>query len=125
MTQRWPLCGSDRYAIGELRSGRRVKGNCDDLLNTYDTGCFIAAVGHCPPNPDPYECAPCDCLRGDINGDGYVNSYDISGFVLSPTSTIQHEAAYPNCDINNGDMNDDGEVDTFDINPFVDRFTGN
>ncbi|MFH1747125.1 MAG: RHS repeat-associated core domain-containing protein, partial [Planctomycetota bacterium] len=31
-------------------------------------------------NPPDYPCDPCDCMRGDLNNDGYVNAYDISDF---------------------------------------------
>jgi hypothetical protein len=55
--------------------------NCDGVANFADINCFVAAAGNCPPNPDPYACAPCDCLNGDLNGDGVVDFADINLFV--------------------------------------------
>ena len=55
--------------------------NCDGVADYDDVDCFVAAIGNCPPNPDPYACDPCPCLNGDINGDGYVTFEDLDPFI--------------------------------------------
>jgi RHS repeat-associated protein len=52
--------------------------NCDGTANVGDIICFSAAVQRCPPNPPGYPCDPCDCLNGDLNGDGWVTFADIN-----------------------------------------------
>jgi len=63
-------------------------------------------------------------LRGDVNCDGQVNSFDVDGFVMALTDPLGYAGAYPDCNILAADCNSDGVVDAFDIDPFVDLLTG-
>lgn len=56
---------------------------------------------------------------GDMNCDGFVNNFDIDGFVLALTDPDGYAQLYPNCDIERGDVNGDGDVNNFDIDGFV------
>lgn len=69
-----------------------------------------------------------DCLqgceiyvRGDTNGDGQVDNFDIDTFVealVSPETYIAREGALAHrC---RGDIDGDGDVTNFDIQPFID-----
>ncbi|MGE0481022.1 MAG: proprotein convertase P-domain-containing protein, partial [Phycisphaerae bacterium] len=75
-------------------------------------------VGPCPP-ADP--CA--NYLRGDANGDGVVNNFDIDAFVLAVVDPATYIATFcggdPLCMICRCDINQDGVVNNFDIDPFV------
>ncbi|MGD8452363.1 MAG: hypothetical protein PVJ57_11140 [Phycisphaerae bacterium] len=62
-----------------------------------------------PPGPCP----------GDMNGDGVVNNFDISPFVLALRMPAAYHAAFPECDIMSGDANNDGALDNFDIGAFI------
>ncbi len=56
--------------------------NCDGVVDmNQDLSCFVAVINQCPPGPDPYFCAPCPCLNGDLDGDGAVTFADINRFV--------------------------------------------
>jgi len=63
---------------------------------------------------------------GDVNGDGNVDTLDISPFVAAILAV--DEAAflleYPDGEYWAGDVDDDGNVDTLDITPFVNLLTG-
>ena len=58
-------------------------------------------------------------VRGDLNCDQVLDSFDIDPFVLALTDPEAYARAFPECDINNADVNGDGELDAFDIDPFV------
>ena len=59
------------------------------------------------------------CIRGDMNCDGDVDSFDVDPFVLALTDPPGYTTAYPHCNRLNGDINCDGSVDSFDLDPFV------
>jgi YD repeat-containing protein len=63
-------------------------------------------------------------LRGDLNCDGLLNTFDIDPFVLALTNPDAYAAAFPACDRMLADVNCDGSVNTFDIDPFVLCLTG-
>jgi uncharacterized protein (UPF0147 family) len=59
---------------------------------------------------------------GDMNCDGFVNSFDIDPFVLAilnPTGPGGYAESFPDCDVALGDINGDTFVNSFDIDPFV------
>jgi hypothetical protein len=56
---------------------------------------------------------------GDMNCDGFVNSFDIDPFVLAILNPTQYALDFPACDANLGDINGDTFVNSFDIDPFV------
>ncbi|MGE0480251.1 MAG: hypothetical protein AB7Q17_07245 [Phycisphaerae bacterium] len=62
-------------------------------------------------------------LRGDANGDGRVNNFDIDAFVLALADEVQYLAVHcadnPECRRCRADMDGDGDVRNFDIDPFV------
>jgi hypothetical protein len=57
--------------------------------------------------------------RGDLNCDGFVNSFDIDPFVLALLDPAGYAIAFPNCDLNLADVDENGQVNSFDIDPFV------
>ena len=58
--------------------------------------------------------------RGDANGDGQINFFDISPFITGLSSPSVYIAQFPNLDpVVVLDMNDDGEVNFFDISGFI------
>jgi hypothetical protein len=62
---------------------------------------------------------------GDMNCDGFVNSFDIDPFVLAILDPAQYAIDFPNCDVTLADANQDGQVNSFDIDPFVALVLGN
>ena len=68
---------------------------------------------------DAYGIARWGCLRGDLNCDTVVNSFDIDPFVLAISDPNAYGNAYPDCDVWRADINADGLVNAFDIDPFV------
>lgn len=62
----------------------------------------------------PFAAHSLECLRGDLNVDGSVNTLDISPFVGVLTGRLNSEAETCAADINR-----DGGVTALDINPFV------
>ena len=56
---------------------------------------------------------------GDMNCDGYVNSYDIDGFICAVSPACDYEALYPDCDRMLADCNGDGDVNAYDIDGFI------
>lgn len=63
--------------------------------------------------------------RGDLNGDGRVNAFDIDAFVLALTDETAFAAEYPLVDrLCAGDINRDGRLNSFDIDPFVALLVG-
>jgi hypothetical protein len=60
-----------------------------------------------------------DFTCGDVNCDGFVNSFDIDPFVLAVLNPTQYAIQFPNCSIATADINADGLANSFDIDPFV------
>ena len=58
-------------------------------------------------------------MRGDMNCDGQINSFDVDPFVLAASDPDAYAAAYPDCTIELGDVNGDGLINAFDIGVFV------
>jgi hypothetical protein len=77
----------------------------------------------CDPNPcgQPDPCA--GFLRGDSDGSGAINNFDIDAFVLAISDPTTYIAVYcagdPVCYRCRNDINNDGLVNNFDIDPFV------
>ncbi len=89
------------------------------------TGTFTMVLqsggGSCTPSVS-CQANPCaGIIRGDANGDGQVNNFDIDAFVQALTSGTC--TANPTCRCRN-DINQDGQVNNFDIDPFVLCLTG-
>ena len=63
-------------------------------------------------------------IRGDLNCDGLVNTFDIDPFVLALTDPDGFSGRYPGCSVDNADVNGDGVINAFDIDPFVMLLTG-
>ncbi|MFH1747577.1 MAG: right-handed parallel beta-helix repeat-containing protein [Planctomycetota bacterium] len=64
---------------------------------------------------------------GDMNCDGFVNAYDIDGFILAASSYPDFGAyyeRYPNCEPLLADANGDGIVNAYDIDPFINLVAG-
>jgi len=81
--------------------------NCDGLRNGLDIAPFVLAV----IDPVAYESAyDCEIVRGDMNGDGWVDAGDVLDFMC----VIMEGCSFPL-----GDMNCDNHVDGRDIAPFV------
>ncbi|MBK8913890.1 MAG: hypothetical protein IPM64_04670 [Phycisphaerales bacterium] len=58
--------------------------------------------------------------RGDLNGDGVFNNFDIDPFVLALTDRPAYEALYPGIAADLvADYDGDGTLNNFDIDPFV------
>jgi sugar lactone lactonase YvrE len=69
--------------------------------------------------------APAPCVKGDLNGDGAVNAFDVDAFALALSDPDEFFARYPNVDrLCAGDINSDGQVNGFDIDPFVQLIIG-
>lgn len=63
--------------------------------------------------------------RGDLNGDGRVNTFDIDAFVLALIDETTFATQYPLVDrLCAGDINRDGLLNSFDIDPFVALLVG-
>ncbi len=62
--------------------------------------------------------------RGDMNGDGRINAFDIDPFVIALVDAEAYYALYPELirDVV-GDINYDGVMNVFDIDPFVQLLT--
>ena len=59
-------------------------------------------------------------VRGDLNGDGVVNNFDISAFALALLDRPAYTATYPGLDPNAwGDFTGDGVLNNFDISGFA------
>ncbi|MGE0478843.1 MAG: integrin alpha [Phycisphaerae bacterium] len=59
-------------------------------------------------------------IRGDSNGDGAVNNFDVDAFVLALAAPQDYLAEYPNCDLwCNNDITRDGLLNNFDVDPFI------
>jgi hypothetical protein len=58
-------------------------------------------------------------IRGDVDCDGLVNTFDIDPFVLAIVNPEVYAQQFWYCDIMNADVDQDGLVNTFDIDPFV------
>ena len=63
-----------------------------------------------------------DLNRGDMNGDGSLNTQDISPFELSLAGRSTYNNSFPEIDPDvAGDINLDGVLNNFDITPFRER----
>ena len=73
-----------------------------------------------------YSAFPGLFLKGDMNGDGAVDNFDIQDFEIALTDSAAYLAAHPT--LTNyalrGDVNGDNAFDNFDIQPFEDLLTG-
>jgi hypothetical protein len=62
-------------------------------------------------------------LRGDADGSGAVNNFDIDAFVLAISNPDAYTAQFcggdPDCTICRNDLDGSGAVNNFDIDPFV------
>ena len=59
-------------------------------------------------------------IRGDMNGDGVVNLFDVDPFILALGDPTGYAQQYPTVDCGcAGDANRDGAFDLFDIDPFI------
>lgn len=56
---------------------------------------------------------------GDLNCDGFVDTYDIDAFKLALSDPTAYADAYPECDVQLADCDGDGFVDTYDIDAFI------
>lgn len=67
-------------------------------------------------------------VRGDLNGDGRLDNFDIDAFVLALLHPDAYHTTYPDIPpevvVPLGDMNDDGLLNNFDIDGFVDALLG-
>jgi len=64
-------------------------------------------------------------LLGDMNGNGEVDGYDITPFVMALTDREQYLIDYPGIDpAVVGDINASGSLDGYDITLFVQLLTG-
>ncbi|MGD8451933.1 MAG: hypothetical protein PVJ57_08950 [Phycisphaerae bacterium] len=64
-------------------------------------------------------------LRGDINGDGTPNNFDISPFIYAVGhDETEFANVYPDGCYRCADVNGDGVVDNFDITPFIRSLQG-
>lgn len=64
-----------------------------------------------------------DFVQGDMNGDGVLNTLDISAFVLAILNRPSYEMMFPSVDADRvGDYNGDGILNTLDISGFVANF---
>jgi len=58
-------------------------------------------------------------VRGDMNGDGSVDSFDITPFNTAVGDMAAYHTTYPDLDGHaRADINDDGTVDSFDTSAF-------
>lgn len=67
---------------------------------------------------------PSDFVRGDLNCDGAVDTYDIDPFVTALVNPNAYTAAFPDCYREAADCNADGATNVFDIDPFVEALLG-
>lgn len=64
-------------------------------------------------------------LLGDMNGDDFLNVYDIDPFILALSDPDEYEGQYPGLDrVKRGDCNCDGALDSYDIDAFIQLITG-
>lgn len=63
-------------------------------------------------------------LRGDLNCDDLLDSFDIDPFVLALIDQAAYHAAYPGCDVMRADCNYDGAVNSLDIRSFLTILAG-
>ncbi|WP_197203657.1 lamin tail domain-containing protein [Crateriforma conspicua] len=64
-------------------------------------------------------------LRGDMNGDGHIDSLDIAPFSIAIIDPQAYAQAFPGFDPNVlGDLTGDGIIDTLDIAPFSQLIMG-
>ena len=88
----------------------------DGVVYSIDNaGAMVAIVG-----------APPSVLVGDVNGDGNVDTLDITPFVATLTAGDQAAflALFPDGEYWAADVQGDGNIDTLDITPFVGLLTG-
>jgi hypothetical protein len=106
----------------------------DPGCDTWDGSLTIGGESSGPDQDNLWELG---CTKGDANGDGALNTFDIDAWVLLLTNRVAYCATYPGvCGatgsstnppggsyVYTGDTNCDGVVNTFDIDPFVLRLT--
>lgn len=108
--------GPDNDVSFAITDSAGVRPFAAQLGEPFELAWFRFTVG-APP-------AACDGhLRGDANGDGRVNNFDIDAFVLALADETQYLVVYcaddPQCRLCRTDMDGDGGVRNFDIDPFV------
>ncbi|MGE0482279.1 MAG: hypothetical protein AB7Q17_17615 [Phycisphaerae bacterium] len=113
----------------ELRNGHLLIASADGVFEHAADGTVVAQ--HLPAEPDvaprhlrALRCRP-GAVRGDTNGDGLVNTFDIDSFVLALTDADAYTRAHPTVErACVADVNADGLVNTLDIDPFVALLSG-
>lgn len=115
--------------VAELSTGHLVIAAADGVFEYAADGTVVAQ--HLAGEPDiaprhfrPLRCRP-GAVRGDTNGDGAVNTFDIDSFVLALTDADAYKRAHPTVErACVADVNSDGQVNTLDIDPFVALLSG-
>lgn len=90
------------------------------------------ALDRAAPGPDPVAGAglidavaallalqPEPFALGDVNCDGFVDTFDIDPFIKALSGPERFDEVAPGCDIGLADLNEDGRIDTFDIMPLI------
>jgi hypothetical protein len=84
---------------------------------------FINAAGQIVTNPAQHVNATIEVResrRGDLNGDGPVNGFDVNGFVAAIVSAPAYQAANPHLRVNYiSDFDNSGAINGFDVQGFV------
>lgn len=57
---------------------------------------------------------------GDLNCDGFIDSFDIEPFISALSNRNGYEQIYADCDWRTGDINGDGQLNSADISGFID-----
>jgi V8-like Glu-specific endopeptidase len=61
---------------------------------------------------------------GDLNCDGFVNSFDIDPFVMALINPLGYQQTFPGCNRWRADVDLDTIIGSFDIDPFVAQLLG-
>jgi hypothetical protein len=84
---------------------------------------FINAAGQIVTNPAQHVNATIEVResrRGDMNGDGPVNGFDVNGFVAAVVNAGAYQTANPHLRVNYiGDFDNSGAINGFDVQAFV------
>ena len=117
------LATLSRLATNDDFDGRQSQVTLEVSPNTfYD----IRVGGYNGATGDIDLTVSVEWVRGDLNGDGALNTLDVSPFVLAILDRTAFDAAYPDVDADVvGDFNDDSVLNSLDISFFVNRILGN